>query len=83
MTKNNYHVDKIFCHNKKNFSLKDTFEVILQYIFNVFIVFNIVFKLKVDPKMRTFKNLEKIKKKRVATLNLKVLSYLISNFTKQ
>ena len=39
-----------------------------QYLFNVFILFNTVFnlklnfKLKIDPKRCTFKNLEEIKK---------------------
>ena len=42
------------------------FEVALQYLFNVFILFNtvsyieIILKLKIDPKMCTFKNLEAI-----------------------
>ena len=46
--------------------IKITCKVPLQYLFNVFILFNIVFnhklnfKLKIDPKMRTFKNLEEI-----------------------
>ena len=41
-------------------------KVALQYIFNVFILFKTVsylkhnFKLKIDPKMCTFKNLEEI-----------------------
>ena len=50
----------------KNFFLINTIKVALQYIFNDFILFNIVFNLKlnfrqkIDPKMHTFKNLEKI-----------------------
>ena len=42
------------------------FKVALQYLFNVFILFNTVsylklnFKLKVDPKMCIFNNLEEI-----------------------
>ena len=38
------------------------FKVALQYLFNVFILFNTVFnfKLKIYPKMCTFKNLEEI-----------------------
>ena len=57
----------MFCHHQKFFSLK-TFEVALQCLFNVFILFNTVFyfklnfKLKIDPKMCTFKNLEEILK---------------------
>ena len=49
----------------KNLLLKNTFKVTLQYLFNVFILFNTVsyieinLKLKVDPKMCTFKNLKK------------------------
>ena len=48
------------------FLLKNIFIVALHYLFNAFILFNIVFnlklnfKLKIDPKMCTFKNLEKI-----------------------
>ena len=48
------------------FFFKNTFKVALQYLFNVFIPFNVVFnpklnfKLKIDPKMRTFKKLEEI-----------------------
>ena len=48
------------------FLLKNTFKVALQYLFSVFILFNIVynlklnFKIKIDSKMRTFKNLEEI-----------------------
>ena len=46
------------------FLLKNIFKVALQYLFNVFILFNTIlylklnFKLKIDPKMCTFKNLE-------------------------
>ena len=43
--------------------LKNIFKVELQYLFNVFIQFDIIFNhqlLKIDPKMRTFKNLEEI-----------------------
>ena len=52
----------------KIFSLKNTFKVTLQYLFNVYRLYSTVsyFKLKVDQKMCTFKNLEeilKIKKK--------------------
>ena len=64
MTQKIYHVDKIFCHNQKKITLKNTFKVALQYLFNVFILSNIVFKLnfklKIGPKMFTFKNLEEI-----------------------
>ena len=63
-----------FCHHQKIFLLKNLFKVILQYLFNVFILFNTVsyiklnFKQKIDPKMCTFKNLEKNLNKWVATL---------------
>ena len=46
--------------------VKNTFKVTLQYFFNVFILFNEVsyievnLKLKIDPKLCTFKNLEEI-----------------------
>ena len=48
------------------FLLKNTFKVTLQYLFNVFILFNtvsyieITLKLKIGPTMCTFKNLEEI-----------------------
>ena len=57
-----------FCRHHKTFLLKNLFKVILQYLINVFILFNTIFyiklkfKLKIDPKMRTFKNLEEILK---------------------
>ena len=57
----------MFFHKKK-ILLKNTFKVNLQYVFNVFILFNTVsyinlnFKLKIDPKMCIFKNLEEIDK---------------------
>ena len=60
--------------SSKIFLLKNTFKVALQYIFNIFKLFNTVsylklnFKPKIDPKMCTFKNLEKFLKKQVATL---------------
>ena len=40
------------------------FQVSLQYLFNIFILLNTVtyIKLKMDPKMYTFKNLKKLKK---------------------
>ena len=56
---------KIFDFDKK-FIFKNTFKLSLQCLFNVFILFNIVLNLKlnskqkIDPKMRKFKNLEKI-----------------------
>ena len=61
--------------SSKFFLLKNTFQVTIQYLFNVFILINTAsyiklnFKLKIDPKMCTFKNLEKLEKvlyKRVA-----------------
>ena len=51
----------------KIFLLKNTFIFALKYLSNVFMIFNTVsyinlnFKLKIDPKICTFKNLEKIK----------------------
>ena len=56
------------------FLIKNIFKVALHFLFNVFILFNtvsyieITLKLKIDPKMCTFKNLEKVLKKQVATL---------------
>ena len=54
----------------KIFLLKNIFQVALQYLLNIFILFNTVsylklnFKLKVDPKMCIFNNLEEIWKTR-------------------
>ena len=56
----------MFCHRQKISLLKNTFEVTLHDLFNVFILFNKVsyiklnFKLKIDSKMCTFKNQEEI-----------------------
>ena len=83
MTQKFYHVDKFFCHHQIFFFLKKTFKAALQYLFNIFklitIVFNLKlnFKLNLDQKMRTFKNLEKILKKRVETLNLVYIPVLL------
>ena len=50
------------------FLLKNIFKVALQCLFNVFILFNTAsylklnFKLKIEPKMCTFKNLEENRK---------------------
>ena len=66
MTQKIYYEDNIFCHPQNFFFLKKILNVALQYLFNAFILFIIVFnlklnfKLKIDPKMRTFKNLEDI-----------------------
>ena len=54
--------------------IKNTFEVALHHPFNFFILFKTVFylklnfKLKIDPEIFTFKNLEKINLKHLATL---------------
>ena len=56
-------VDKFFCHHQNFFLLKCILKVALQYFFNVFILSSTVFNLKLlklDSKMRIFKNLEKI-----------------------
>ena len=69
MTRKIYPIDKIFCHLHFFIIKKNIFKVALQYLFNVFMILNVVldvklkFKLKVDPKIRTFKTLENIKKK--------------------
>ena len=61
LTQKFYHINKIFCHHQKMFLLKNAFKVTLQYPFNVFILFNPVsyiklnFKLKIDPKICSFK----------------------------
>ena len=64
---------KIICKaTLKVFLLKNTFKVTLQYLFNVFILFNTVsyieINLKVNPKMCTFKNLEETSQKQLYTL---------------
>ena len=59
-------IDETFLSSSKFFLLKNTFKVTLQYVFNVFILFNTIsyieinLKLKIDPKMFIFKNLEEI-----------------------
>ena len=61
-----YHIDKKKLSSSKIYLLKNLFKVVLEYLFNVFILFNTVFylklnfKLKIDLKMCTFKNLEEI-----------------------
>ena len=58
----------------KIFLLKNTFKVALHSIFNIALLIKTIFnprydfKLKVDPKMHTFKNLKKIYQVSVATL---------------
>ena len=55
-----------FLSSSKSFSLKNTSKLTLQYLFNVYIVFNtnsyirLELKLKIDQQMCTFKNLEEI-----------------------
>ena len=62
-------MNKIFCHHQNLFLLKNIFKVSLQYFFNVFVLFKTIsylkldLKLKIDPKMCTFKNLVEIWKK--------------------
>ena len=66
MTQKIYHINNIILSSSKNFLLKNTFKVTLQHLLNVFVLFNTVsfieinLKLKIDPKMFTFKNLEEI-----------------------
>ena len=46
-----------FCHQQNFFLSKNILKVALQYLFNVFILFDIVFNLKllkIDSKMRIF-----------------------------
>ena len=60
--------------SSKNFFFKNTFKVAIQYLFIVLLVFNIIFylklyfKLKIDPKMCSFNNLEEILKNLLATM---------------
>ena len=70
MTQKIYHLEFInlikFFVIIKIFFFLNTFEIALQFLFKVFIVFNIVFnlkinlKLKIDQKMSAFKILEEI-----------------------
>ena len=71
----------------KIFLSKNTFKVTLQHLLNVFVLFNTVsfieinLKLKIDPKMFTFRNLENLEiflKKRVATLCTIMLKILLN-----
>ena len=68
MNKIKYKINNFFL-SSSYFFIKNTFKVTLQYLINFFTLFNTVsyiklnFKLKIDPKMRTFKNLEETKKK--------------------
>ena len=57
-----------FCYHQKSFLLKNALKLTLQYLFNVYILFNTVsciklnFKLNKDPEMCTSKNLEEFGK---------------------
>ena len=44
--KKNYVEKFFFCHHQKMFFLKNTYKIALQFLFNVFVLFNIVFNLK-------------------------------------
>ena len=76
-------IDKQFLSSSFFFLLQNTFKVVLQYFFNVFILFNtfsylrLNFKLKINPKICTFKNLEKICQKHLATLSVLIQSVYI------
>ena len=60
LTQQLYHVNKIFLSSSNFFFIKNYFKVTPHYVFNVFILTNTVsyiklnFKLKIDPKKRTF-----------------------------
>ena len=68
LKKKNHQINKIFCHHhhQKIFLLKKHKKITLQYLFNVLILFKIVsyiklnLNTKIEPKIFTFKNLEKI-----------------------
>ena len=67
-----YHIDNFFSIITI-FFIKKSFKGALQYLLNVFIQLNAVFnlkinlKLKIDPKMCTFENLEEFLKSRKKT----------------
>ena len=46
MTQKVYQIKKIFCGHHKTFLLKKSFKVTLQYLINVFIIFNTVSYIK-------------------------------------
>ena len=73
MTGKIYHRDKNNLSSSKKIWSKNTFKVALLYLFDVVILLNtnFNFKLKIDSKTCTFKNLEEISQKPVATLILK------------
>ena len=62
-----YHINISFCYHQ-NYLFLNTLKVTLRYLLNVIILFNnlfyftLNFKLKIDPKTCTFKNLEEIVK---------------------
>ena len=63
-----YHISKIFFVIIKIFSIKILIKCNFMYLFDVFILLKTVsyiklnFKLKIDPKMCTFKNLGEVRK---------------------
>ena len=65
-SKNLSYKQKVFVIIKNFIFIKQLIQVALQYLFNVFIIFNTAsflklnFKLKIDQKMYTFNNLEEI-----------------------
>ena len=65
LTQKIHHIDIFFCHHQFFFN---TFKEALRYLFNVVILFNTVFylkldfKFKIDPKMYNFRILEEILK---------------------
>ena len=75
-------VTKKNCHHQKTFFNKYILEVALQNLFSVSILFNIVYNLllqfilKIQPKMRTFKNLEEVLKTWKKKLKKKVANRL-------
>ena len=68
-----YHLDRTFYHHQI-LKTKKLIKVASQYILNVFLLFNkfffpnLYFEINIDQKRCTFKNLQKISKKQVATL---------------
>ena len=62
LTQKTYSMDKFLVSPSKFFLLKNIFKVSLQYLFNVFMLFNTVFNLKllkIDQKMNILKKLGK------------------------
>ena len=84
LTKKNCRIDKNFLSSSKIFLSKNTFKEAITYLFNVVILFNTVFYLKLNfkhkiyPKMCYFKTWKKFQKKK--TFGNPVYSFCVRKF---